>query len=83
MRAPLPLRRARLGKRSTPRNGLVAAFGRRVVATGNLAAEHGGDLNKVQTLRELADYSGDPFDIDKAAWAVRRVCCCGEGEFGL
>jgi uncharacterized protein (UPF0332 family) len=54
-------------------NGLVAAFGRRVVATGRLAAEHGSDLNKVQTLRELADYSGDPVDIDKAAWAVDRA----------
>ena len=54
-------------------NGLVAAFGRRVVATGRIAAEHGGDLNKVQTLRELADYSGDPIGIDRAAWAVERA----------
>ncbi len=54
-------------------NGLVAAFGRRVVATGRLAVEHGSDLNKVQTLRELADYSGDPVDIDKAGWAVERA----------
>ena len=54
-------------------NGLVAAFGRRVVATGHIAAEHGGDLNKVQTLRELADYSGDPIGIDRAAWAVERA----------
>jgi len=36
-------------------------------------AEHGGDLNKVQTLRELADYSGDPIGIDRAAWAVERA----------
>jgi hypothetical protein len=32
-------------------NGLVAKFGQHVVATGQLAAEHGSDLNKVHTLR--------------------------------
>ncbi len=54
-------------------NGLVAKFGQHVVATGQLAAEQGSDLNKVQTLRELADYSGEPVDMDKAAWAVERA----------
>jgi uncharacterized protein (UPF0332 family) len=54
-------------------NGLVARFGQHVVATGQLAAEHGSDLNKVQNLRQLADYSGEPVDIDKAAWAVERA----------
>ncbi len=54
-------------------NGLVAKFGRHAVATGQLAAEHGGNLNKVQSLHELADYSGEPVDIDKATWAVERA----------
>lgn len=31
------------------------------------------DLNKVQTLRELADYSGDPVGADKASRAVDRA----------
>jgi len=53
-------------------NGLVGKFGQHVVATGQLAVVHGSDLNKVQSLRELADYSGDPVEHDKAAWAVER-----------
>ena len=54
-------------------NGLVGKFGE-YLARGNLvAAEHGSNLNKVQTLRELADYSGDPVSMEKAAWAVERA----------
>ena len=54
-------------------NGLLAKFGQYLVATERVAAEHGGDLNRVQSLRQLADYSGDPVAPDKAAWAVERA----------
>ncbi len=54
-------------------NGLVGKFGQHIVMANHLAAEYGSDLNKVQNLRELADYSGDPVDADKAAWAVERA----------
>jgi uncharacterized protein (UPF0332 family) len=54
-------------------NGLLAKFGQRVVATGHLPVACGGDLNKVQSLRLLADYSGDPISPDMAAWAVERA----------
>lgn len=54
-------------------NGLIAKFGRHVVMTNRLAAEFGSDLNRVQNLRELADYSGDPVEADRAAWAVGRA----------
>jgi uncharacterized protein (UPF0332 family) len=54
-------------------NGLIAKFGQHIVLTGHLSAEHGADLNKVQNLRALADYSGDATAIDKAAWAVERA----------
>jgi len=67
-------------------NGLVGKFGQHVVATGQLAAEHGSDLNKVQNLRESADYSGEPVDEDKAAWAVGRAeafVAAVKGKFGL
>jgi len=67
-------------------NGLVAKFGQHVVEAGHLAAEHGRDFNKVQNLRELADYSGDPVDIDKAAWAIERAeafVAAVKGKFGL
>ena len=54
-------------------NGLVAKFGQHVIATGQLAAQHGNDLNKVQNLRQLADYSGDPVALEDTAWAVERA----------
>lgn len=54
-------------------NGLIAKFGQHVVATGHLTAEYGSDLNKIQSLRALADYSGDPVAIEKAEWAVERA----------
>jgi uncharacterized protein (UPF0332 family) len=54
-------------------NGLTAKFGQHVIATGQLAARYGSDLNKVQTLRQLGDYSGDPVAYEDAAWAVERA----------
>ncbi len=67
-------------------NGLIAKFGQRVVASGHLAAEFGADLNRVQSLRRLADYSGDPVALDKANWAFERaeafVAAVGS-KFGL
>ncbi len=54
-------------------NGLIAKFGQHVIATGQLAAGLGSDLNKVQTLRQLADYSGDPVAHEDAAWAVAQA----------
>jgi uncharacterized protein (UPF0332 family) len=54
-------------------NGLIAKFAQTIVAPGHLSAEYGGDLNKVQTLRALADYDGNPVDADKAAWAVETA----------
>jgi uncharacterized protein (UPF0332 family) len=54
-------------------SGLLARFGQRIVKAEFLDAEHGGDLNKVQALRQLADYSGDPIAPERAAWAVERA----------
>ena len=54
-------------------NGLVAMFGKHLVHGNHIAAEHGSDLNKVQNLRELADYSGDLVSADRAAWALERA----------
>ena len=51
-------------------NGLVAKFGQHVVLAGRLADTHGEALNKVQRIRELADYSGDPVSLTDAASAV-------------
>jgi uncharacterized protein (UPF0332 family) len=54
-------------------NGLIAKFGQRLVGPGHLATEFDSDLNKVQSLRQLADYSGDPVRLDRAAWALERA----------
>ena len=54
-------------------SGLVAMFGLHLVRANQLAAEHGVALNKVQNLRELADYSGDPVTLENATWAVAQA----------
>ena len=52
---------------------LGAQFGRRVVLGGHLADVHGESINKVQRLRQLAGYSGDPVGFSDAAWAVEQA----------
>jgi uncharacterized protein (UPF0332 family) len=54
-------------------NGLIAKFGEHLVRPGHFAVEHGEALNVVQRLRQIADYSGEPIELDKAAWSVERA----------
>jgi uncharacterized protein (UPF0332 family) len=54
-------------------NGLIGAFGRHVVLGKHLPAEHGENFNKVQRLRQLADYTGDPVGIPDATWAIEQA----------
>jgi uncharacterized protein (UPF0332 family) len=54
-------------------NGLVALFGQRVVLAGLISAQHGEALNRVQRLRQIADYSGDPVSTENAKWAVEQA----------
>lgn len=53
--------------------GLIAAFGQHLVLGGYVASELGGSLNKVERLRLLADYTGDPVSDEDAAWAVGQA----------
>lgn len=53
--------------------GLIAAFGRHLVLGKHVAAEFGASLNKVERLRTLADYTGDPIGANDAAWAVGQA----------
>ena len=53
--------------------GLIAAFGKHLVLGGYIAAEFGASLNKVERLRLLADYTGDPVSMDNATWAVAQA----------
>jgi uncharacterized protein (UPF0332 family) len=59
-------------------SGLISAFGQYVVKTGRLPAEFGKSLNRAHEVRLLADYSGDPVDLDEAIELVRRAA-----EFSL
>ena len=53
--------------------GLISAFGQHRVLGGHVAAELGSSLNKVERLRLLADYTGDPVSDEDAAWAVQQA----------
>ena len=53
--------------------GLIGTFGKRLVLGGHLPAELGVALNKVERLRTLADYTGEPITSTDAAWAVEKA----------
>lgn len=52
--------------------GLISAFGQHLVLGGHVASELGSSLNKVERLRLLADYTGDPVSAEDSAWAVEQ-----------
>jgi uncharacterized protein (UPF0332 family) len=47
-------------------SGLISAFGKHLVQSGLIDAQHGRALNRVHHLRQLADYLGDPVSIGDA-----------------
>lgn len=53
--------------------GLIAAFGLHLVKTGKLDAALGKQLNQVERIRLLADYTGDQITEEQADWAVRQA----------
>ena len=53
--------------------GLIAAFGQYLVLGGHVPAELGASFNKVERLRLLADYTGDPVSGEDSAWAVEQA----------
>ncbi len=64
--APVPAEIART------HSGLITAFSLHLVKTGLVAVEHGRSLNKVEDLRLIADYKGDPVTLENAAWALEQ-----------
>ncbi len=54
-------------------HGLIAAFGKHLVLTGQVDQALGRAINKVQHFRQLADYTGDTFPLEDAAWAVEQA----------
>jgi uncharacterized protein (UPF0332 family) len=53
--------------------GLIGAFGRHLVLSGQIDQALGRSINKVQRLRQLADYVGDPPSLEDAAGAVAEA----------
>ena len=67
IQAPVPTEVART------HSGLITAFSLHLVKTGLVAVEHGRSLNKVEDLRLIADYKGDPLTLENAAWALEQA----------
>lgn len=67
IQAPVPTEVART------HSGLITAFSLHLVKTGLVAVEHGRSLNKVEDLRLIADYKGDPVTLENAAWALEQA----------
>ena len=51
-------------------NSLIAAFGRHLVLTGLIPSELGKSLNRAESIRILADYTGEEIEHQKAAEIV-------------
>ncbi len=54
-------------------SGLISAFSLHLVKTGRVPVEYGRALNRVEELRLIADYRGDPIEQEQAAWAVNQA----------
>lgn len=58
---------------SRTHGGLISAFSLHLVKSGRFPVELGKSLNKVEDLRLIADYKGDPLELADAAWAVDQA----------
>lgn len=54
-------------------HGLIAAFGQRLVQSGQVDAELGRAFNRVEDIRLLADYSSESPPVVEAEWCVDRA----------
>ena len=53
-------------------SGLISAFSLHLVKSGRFPVELGKSFNKVEDLRLVADYKGDPIEAAEAKWAVQQ-----------
>ena len=53
-------------------SGLISAFSLHLVKSGRFPVELGKSFNKVEDLRLVADYKGDPIEAAEAKWAVEQ-----------
>lgn len=54
-------------------NSLIAAFGKHLVLTGLLPSELGKALNKAESIRIMADYTGEDIGDEKATELVEQA----------
>lgn len=54
-------------------SGLIAAFSLHWVKTGRVSVDFGRALNRVEEIRLIADYKGDPIELEQATWAVKQA----------
>lgn len=51
-------------------SGLISAFSLHLVKTERVPVEYGRIFNRMEELRLIADYKGDPIETEQADWAV-------------
>jgi len=51
-------------------SGLISAFSLHLVKTERVPVEYGRIFNRMEELRLIADYKGDPIELEQANWAV-------------
>lgn len=54
-------------------SGLISAFSLHLVKTERVPVEYGRTFNRMEELRLIADYKGDPIEREQAAWAVDQA----------
>lgn len=54
-------------------NSLIAAFGKHLVLTGLLPSDLGKALNKAESVRILADYTGEDIELEKASEIIESA----------
>jgi len=54
-------------------NGLISAFSLHLVKAGRVSVVLGKALNRAEELRLVADYKGDPIELEDATWAVNQA----------
>lgn len=53
--------------------GLISAFSLHLVKTDRVPVEYGRIFNRMEELRLIADYKGDPIEPEQADWAVDQA----------
>jgi uncharacterized protein (UPF0332 family) len=54
-------------------SGLIGAFGKHLVKTGLVSPELGRSLNRIERIRLIGDYTGEPIDAEQASWVVDQA----------